>query len=106
MSYAASGHLLPVILGINDGQMFDPRARIHIGLPALSHAEWNDLRAYLQSLATLTSLQMEGRRVGGEDLPIKTFGAMKVSLIETTRGFRDSPLTEAFLVGEPEWKAA
>lgn len=95
VSYAASGHLLPVILGINDGQMFDPQARIHIWLPALSYAEWNNLRAYLQSLATLTSLHVEGRQVGGEDLPIKIFGAMdvKVLLFETTRGCRDSPLT-------------
>ncbi len=90
VSYPASGQPLPVIPGLNDGQMFDPRARIHVWLPALPHAEWNDLRTYLRSLATLTSLHVEGRRVGGEDLSIKTFGAMKVSLIETTWGCRDS----------------
>lgn len=108
VSYSADGRILPVILGLNGSQMFDPGARIHIWLPALSYAEWSELRPYLQSLATLTSLHVEGRQVGGEDVPIKTFGAMdaKVFLIETTRGCRDSPLTQAFLVGEPEWKAA
>lgn len=34
VSYASSGQPLPVILGLNDGQMFDPDARIHIWLPA------------------------------------------------------------------------
>jgi len=108
VSYAASGHLLPVILGINDGQMFDSQAGIHIWLPALSYAEWSELSPYLQSLANLTFLHVEGREVGGEVELIKTFGAMdaKVFLIETTRGCRDSPLTQAFLVGQPEWKAA
>ena len=82
-------------------------ARCSIWLPALSYAEWSELSPYIQSLANLTSLHVEGREVGGEVVLIKTFGAMeaKVFLIETTRGGQDSPLTQAFLVGQPEWKA-
>lgn len=69
VSYPADGRILPVILGLNGGQMFDPGARIHIRLPAVSYAQWSELKPYLQSLATLTSLQIGGRQVAGLDCP-------------------------------------
>ena len=100
VSYPADGRTLPVILGLNGGQMFDPEARIHIRLPALSHAQWSELKPYLQSLATLASLQMAGRHVAGVGLPVKT--SEKVSTDDTTLSCRDSPVTEAFLVAAPE----
>jgi hypothetical protein len=37
VSYPADGRILPVIVGLNGGQMFDPGARIHIQLLALSY---------------------------------------------------------------------
>ncbi|MCA9081190.1 MAG: hypothetical protein KDA58_11575 [Planctomycetaceae bacterium] len=71
VSYPADGRALPVILGLNDGQMFDPEARIHIQLPALSYAEWSELKPYLQSLATLASLQMAGRTLPALAYPLR-----------------------------------
>jgi hypothetical protein len=58
VSYPADELTLPVLLGLNGGQMFDPDARIHVWLPALSDAQWNELKPYLQSLETLASLPM------------------------------------------------
>ena len=60
VSYPADERILPVILGLNGGQMFDPGARIHIQLPPLSYAQSSELNPYLQSLATLTSLRIGG----------------------------------------------
>lgn len=70
VSYPADGHTLPVVLGLNGGQMFDPDARIHVWLPALSDAQWNEIRPCLQSVATLASLQIAGMRASGADCPI------------------------------------
>lgn len=67
VSNAANQHPLPVILGLNDGQMFDRGARIHIWLPALSDEQWNELRPRLQSLGTLASLEIVGGNVAGPD---------------------------------------
>jgi hypothetical protein len=100
VSYPADGRTPPVILGLCGGQMFDPEARIHIRLPALSYAQWSELKPYLQSLATLASLQMAGRHVAGVGLPVKT--SEQVSTNDTTLSCRDSPVTEAFLVAAPE----
>ena len=70
VSYPADGRILPVIPGLNGGQMFDPGTRIHIWLPALSDAQWNELKPCLQSMATLGSLQIAGRHVADADCPI------------------------------------
>lgn len=69
ISYPPDGRILPVILGLNGGQIFDPGARIHIRLPALSYAQWNELKPYLRPLATLTSLRIGGRHFAGIDFP-------------------------------------
>ena len=99
VSYPADGRMLPIILGLNGGQMFDPDARIHIWLPVVSYAQWTELRPYVQSLATLASLQMAGRHVAGVGLPVTTSG--QVSANDTTLSCRDSPVTEVFLVAAP-----
>ena len=65
VSYPLDGNTLPVLLGLNGDQMFDPDARIHIWLPALSEAQWSELKPFVQSLATLASFQIAGRRVSG-----------------------------------------
>jgi hypothetical protein len=67
VSYPADGRTLPVVLGLNGGQMFDPDARIHIWLPALSDAQWSELKPGLQPLWTLGSLQIAGRHVADSD---------------------------------------
>ena len=69
VSYRADGRTLPVVLGLNGGQMIDPDARIHIWLPALSDAQWTELKPCLQPLATLASLQVPGRHITGADCP-------------------------------------
>jgi hypothetical protein len=38
VSYPDDGRTLPVMLGLNGGQLFDQDVRIHIWLPALSDA--------------------------------------------------------------------
>ena len=60
VSYAADGRTLPVVFGLNGGQMIDPDARVHIWLPALSDAQWSELKPCLQSLATLAPLTIAG----------------------------------------------
>jgi len=100
VSYTADGPTLPVILGLNGGQMFDQDARIDIRLPALSYAQWSELKPYLQSLATLASLRIAGSKVAGAGLPVKSSG--QVSMNDTVFRCRDSPETEAFLVAAPE----
>lgn len=100
VSYRADGRTLPVLLGLNGGQMYDPDARIHIWLPALSDAQWSELKPYLQSLATLASLQIGGRHVTGADCPNNPCDWM--SAMEANGGWRDFPLMEPLLVGAPE----
>lgn len=67
VSYLADGRTLPVVLGVNGGQMFDAGARIHIWLPALSDAQWSELKPYFRSLEALASLQIAGTNVAGAD---------------------------------------
>lgn len=100
VSYPADGRILPVILGLNGGQMFDPGARIHIQLPALSYAQWSELKPYLQSLATLTSLQIGGRHVAGIDCPSNPCEWMSTN--KANVGWRDFPLMEPLLVSVAE----
>lgn len=99
VSYPADGRMLPVILGLNGGQMFDPDARIHIWLPVVSYAQWTELKPYVQSLATLASLQMTGRYVAGVGVPVTTSG--QVSANDTTPSCRHSPVTEVFWSPRP-----
>jgi hypothetical protein len=61
VSYRTDGRILPILPGLNGGQMTDPEAMIHIWLPAVSDAQWSELKPCLQSLATLASLQVPGR---------------------------------------------
>ncbi|MBL9084223.1 MAG: hypothetical protein JNK76_20655 [Planctomycetales bacterium] len=100
ISYPADRRTLPVLLGLNGGQMFDPDARIHIWLPALSVAQWSELKPCLQSLATLVSLQIAGRNIAGADCPDKPCDSM--SAMEAHGGCRHFPLMEPLLVGAPE----
>ena len=97
VSYPADGRILPVILGLNGGQMFDQGAKIHIRLPALSYAQWSELKPYLQSLATLTSLQIGGRHVAGIDCPSNPCEWMSTN--KANVGCWDSPLMKPLLVG-------
>ena len=100
ISYPADGRTLPIILGLNGGQMFDPDAKVHIWLPALSDAQWSELKPCLQPLATLASLQIAGRHVTGADCPNNPCDWM--SAMEANGGCRDFPLMEPLLVGAPE----
>lgn len=100
VSYSADGRILPVILGLNDGQMFDPGARIHIQLPALSYAQSSELNPYLQSLATLTSLRIGGRHFASIDFPSNPCEWMSTN--EANVGCRYPPLMEPLLVDAPE----
>ena len=86
--------------GLNDGQMFDPDARIHVWLPALSDAQWSELKGCLQSLATLASLQIAGRHVTGAGCPNNLCDS--ISAMETNGGSQDFPLMEPLQVGAPE----
>jgi len=70
ISYSDDGPKLPIIPGINDGQMLEPAARIHIWLPTLPYEELSQLRPILQSLANLVSLHIEGTR-GSDASPKK-----------------------------------
>ena len=100
VSYPADGRILPIILGLNGGQMFDPDARIHIWLPALSDAQWSELKPYLQSLATLTSLRIGGRHFASIDFPSNPCEWMSTN--EANVGCRYRPLMEPLLVDAPE----
>ena len=100
ISYPADGRTLPIILGLNGGQMFDPDAKVHIWLPALSDAQWSELKPCLQPLATLASLQIAGRHVTGADCPNNPCDWM--SAMEANGGCRDFPLMEPLLVGAAE----
>ena len=100
VSYPADGRTLPVVLGLNGGQMFDPGARIHIQLPALSYAQWSELKPYLQSLATLTSLRIGGRHFASIDFPSNPCEWMSTN--EANVGCRYRPLMEPLLVDAPE----
>lgn len=100
VSYPADGRPLPVVLGLNDGQMFDPDARIHVWLPALSDAQWSELKVCLQSLATLASLQIAGRHVTVAGCPNNLCDS--ISAMETNGGSQDFPLMEPLQVGAPE----
>lgn len=100
ISYPADGRTLPVVLGLNGGQMFDSGARIHIWFPVLSDAQWSELKPCLQPLATLASLQIAGRHVTGADCPNNPCDWM--SAMEANGGCRDFPLMEPLLVGAPE----
>lgn len=79
VSYPADGRTLPVLLGVNGSQMFDPEARIHIWLPALSDTQWSELKPCLQSLATIVSLQIAGGNAIGAD-----FGAFTTAMNSAT----------------------
>jgi hypothetical protein len=50
--------------------MFDPDSRIHVWLPALSDAQWSEIKPRLQLVATLASQEIAGMRVTGTDCPI------------------------------------
>ncbi len=100
VSYPSDGRTLPVVFGLNGGQMFDPNARIHIWLPALSDAQWSELKPCLQSLATLTSLQIGGRHVAG--IVCSSNPCEWMSTNEANVGCWDSPLMEPLLVGAAE----
>lgn len=102
ISYPADGRTLPIILGLNGGQMFDPDARIHIWLPALSDAQWSELKPCLQSLATLGSLQIAGRHVTGADWRNSLIDWM--SPIEAKIARYKSPATEPLLFAVAESK--
>lgn len=102
VSYPADGRNLPVVLGLNGGQMFDPDARIHIWLPALSDAQWSELKPCLQSLATLGSLQIAGRHVTGADC--RNCPSDWMSAIEEKVGRCNSPATEPLLFAVAERK--
>ena len=102
ISYPAEGRTVPIILGLNGGQMFDPDARIHIWLPALSDVQWSELKPYLQSLATLASLQIAGRHVADADCPNSPSDWM--SAIEAKVGCCNSPATEPLLFAVAESK--
>ncbi len=100
VSYPADGRILPVILGLNGGQMFDPGARIHIQLPPLSYAQSSELNPYLQSLATLTSLRIGGRHIASIDFPSNACEWMSTN--EANGRLPVSPLMEPLLVDAPE----
>ena len=100
ISYPADGRTLPIILGLNGGQMFDPDAKVHIWLPALSDAQWSELKPYLQSLATLTSLRIGGRHFASIDFPSNPCEWMSTN--EANVGCRYRPLMEPLLVDAPE----
>ena len=103
VSYRTDGRTLPVLLGLNGGQVIDPDARVHIWLPALSDAQWSELKPWLQclqSLATLASLQIAGRHVTGADCPNNPCDCM--SAMEANGGWRGFPLMKPLLVGAPD----
>ena len=100
VSYPADGRILPVIPGLNGGQMFDPGARIHIQLPPLSYAQSSELNPYLQSLATLTSLRIGGRHIASIDFPSNACEWMSTN--EANGRLPVSPLMEPLLVDAPE----
>ena len=100
VSYPADGRILPVIPGLNGGQMFDPGTRIHIWLPSLSDSQWSELKPYLQSLATLGSLQIAGRHVADADCQNNPYDWM--SAMEANVGCGYPPLLEPLLVGAAE----
>ena len=95
ISYPADGRTLPIILGLNGGQMFDPDAKVHIWLPALSDAQWSELKPCLRSLTTLASLQIEGRHATGADC--RNSPSDWMSAIEAKVGRCNSPATEPLL---------
>ena len=96
------GRILPVMLGLNGAQMFDPGARIHIWLPALSDAQWSELNPCLHSLATLTSLRIGGRHFASIEFPINPCEWMSAN--EANVGCWYPPLIEPLLVDAPELK--
>lgn len=100
VSYPSDGRTLPVVFGLNGGQMFDPDARIHIWLPALSDAQWSELKPYLRSLATLGSLQIAGRHVADADC--RNSPSDWMSAIEAEVGRCNSPATEPLLFAVAE----
>ncbi len=102
ISYPANGRILPVMLGLNGAQMFDPGARIHIWLPALSDAQWSELNPCLHSLATLTSLRIGGRHFASIEFPINPCEWMSAN--EANVGCWYPPLIEPLLVDAPELK--
>ena len=102
VSYPADGRILPVILGLNGGQMFDPDAKVHIWLPALSDAQWSELKPCLRSLTTLASLQIEGRHATGADC--RNSPSDWMSAIEAKVGRCNSPATELLLFAVAESK--
>lgn len=100
--YPADGSILTIIPGLNGGKMFDSGERIHIRLPALSYAHWSELKPYLQSLATLTSLWIGGRHVAGIDCPSNPCEWMSTN--EVNVGCWYPLLMEPLLVDAPESK--
>jgi len=100
VSCPADGRILPVILGLDGGQIFDPGARIHIQLPALSYAQSSELNHYLQSLATLTSLRIGGRHFACIDFPSNPCERMSTN--EANFGCWYPQLMEPLLADVPE----
>lgn len=55
-----SGELVPVLVGLNDGQVDEPDVLIHLHLPALSSRSWNLLRSALTAFDRIESITMPG----------------------------------------------
>ncbi len=99
VSYPADGRTLPVVLGLNGGQMFDSDARIHIWIPALADAKWSELKPCLQSLATLESLQIARRHVAGVACPNNPCDSMSTMEVHSVN--RTAPGRRAGVKGDP-----
>lgn len=50
VSYPGGRHELPIIPGVNNAQVLDPDARVHVRLPVLMPEQLLQLRPYLKAL--------------------------------------------------------